>query len=149
MIRRRGMRDVHASRPGHVTAGAVIVFAPFQPVARRKATASVGMTFQTTISVIGHLRRGRGKLVWIMARDAPEATLTGAETFTGIHLFKLADKTVLGLVGRPHEHRPEARKRQPGTIVLILPTRPYDPLFTGQVALRRRHHEAPVPGGSG
>ncbi len=53
-----------------------------------------------------------------------------------VHLFELADKTVFGPVGRLHEHRPEARERQPGPIVFISPTTPHNPGVAGQVALR-------------
>ena len=136
MIRRRGMRDVEAARLRHVTAGAVIVPAPLQPVARGKAATPLGVTHQAATSVIGHLLRGRGEMVWIVAGNAPEPTSTGAEATALVHLFELADKTVFGPVRRLHEHGPEAMKRQPGPIVLISPTDPHNPGIAGQVALR-------------
>ncbi|HEX3448986.1 MAG TPA: hypothetical protein VHS97_12070 [Isosphaeraceae bacterium] len=136
MIRRRGMRDVNAARLRHVTAGAVIGAAAVQPFARWKAATPLSVTLETPIPVIRNLLGGGRKMVWIVARNAPEPTATGAKAIALVHLFKLADKTVFGLVRRLNEHRPEAKKRQPGSIVFISPTNAHNPRITGQVALR-------------
>ena len=111
MIGRRGMRDVGIDQLRHVTAGAVVVPAPLQPIAGCQAATPFSVARQAATSVKGRLLRGRREIVWIMARNTAQPAPAGDEATTLVHLFDLSDKTVFSPVRRLQEHGPEAMQR--------------------------------------
>ena len=71
----------------------------------------------------------------IVAGDAPEPAVAGAEAKALVHLLELADDSVLGRARCPFQHRPEPVERQPWPIVFILPVSPQHAPLAVQVAL--------------
>ena len=135
MVRRRGMGNIRVSFARHVTASAIIFSTTRQSGRGRKTAPAVTVAFQAATSVISRLLLGRGQLVGIVARDAPEPAAAGDEALALVHLLDLADKTVFVLLFGLQEHRPEPLKRQAGPIILLVTASAHDSVIADQVAL--------------
>ena len=135
MIDRRGMNDVGGPRPRHVAADAVILAAPLPTDRRRQPAAAIGVTLQATVPVIAHpLLRGRQPMR-IVAGDATEPAVTGAEATALVHLLDLADEPIRRRARRLLEHRPDPIKGQSGPEILIATVELHHALVAQQMTL--------------
>jgi hypothetical protein len=71
----------------------------------------------------------------IVARNAPEPALAGAEAEALVQLLELADDTALGWARCPLQNRPEPIEGKPWPVVVILPVCPQHAPLPIQVAL--------------
>ena len=139
MIGRRGMGDVEAARFRHVAAGAVIVLASLQAVARRKAATAAQRDTPGNDPGSRPPFRGGGEMMWVVAGNASEPT----SGWRGSNCSRASVRP-----GRQNGYRPGpavARTRSKSDEMAAradsrhCAAHAQDPGLAGQVALARRH----------
>ena len=118
MVRGGEVRDVRGADAGHVAFGAAIIRIALQSGRPRQCASLIGVAVQALLPIVRHLGSRIGKCVRIVAGDAAERSLAGAEALACLQLLDVVGVGMVVLSGqRPHEHGHELMKRQPGPVI--------------------------------